>query len=266
MSDAQGQYMRLLSSAVENLAQAFHDQYVEKNAKLRSEAGLKTVIVRDSGGKCCDWCADLDGVYTYDDAPKDVFARHANCNCTVSCKISKGTWQDAWNKKEYSNYRESRLDRERELVEKANRKAYTKINISHIASMDGKIFEKIKYNLKKQGVEIIQDIEGDAYLKAMGAEAMTLSDGSAVIFQSDRVPSASAVYEEVIHVSQIRRDGPIIATDNKKSVIEYLQREIDANEKLLKNQKAYKLTDLDIKSVEENLSVYKKKLHKFNHV
>ncbi len=182
MSDAQGQYMRLLSSAVENLAQAFHDQYVEKNAKLRSEAGLKTVIVRDSGGKCCDWCADLDGIYTYDDAPKDVFARHANCNCTVSCKTSKGTWQDAWSKKEYDSFRESRIAREEEILYKDEISPYQRV--AKTAAQEGEI------------ITIPPFMEGSFD----DCHQLTISDEDRKTFQNihDKVSKTGCEYGEII--------------------------------------------------------------------
>ena len=55
----------------------------KENAEFRDEAGLKTYLVRQTNGKCCDWCASLAGRYLYEDAPEDVFAKHDNCTCTV---------------------------------------------------------------------------------------------------------------------------------------------------------------------------------------
>ena len=118
----------------------------------------------------------------------------------------------------------------------------------------------MKLGLEKQGIKVIQDADGDAYLKAMDAEAMTLSDGSAVIFQSGRIPSASAAFEEIIHTTQIRKNGMVQSIGNKEGTLEYLNREIQANEKLLKYAKAYKLTQQDIESVQENLETYYKML------
>lgn len=135
-------------------------------------------------------------------------------------------------------------------------KSYTKIKVDDIPSMDETKFNKIKSGLEKNGIAVIQDADGDAYLKHMNAEAMTLSDGSAVIFQSGRVPSASAVFEEMIHTSQIKKNGMIESTGDIKAYVEYLNREIEANEKLLKYKKAYGLTKEDIESVEENLAKY----------
>ena len=141
-----------------------------------------------------------------------------------------------------------------------NLKPFTKVKVEDIPSMDEHRFNIMKRNLERKGVAVIQDAEGDAYLKYMGAEAMTLSDGSAVIFQSGRVPSASAAFEEIIHSTQIKLKGMVESTGDERGNIEYLNREIEANEKLLKYKKAYRLTDKDIESVEENLEMYYKKL------
>lgn len=139
-------------------------------------------------------------------------------------------------------------------------KPFTKVKLEDIPPMQEAKYSTIKSNLAKKGVAVIQDTDGDAFLKAMGAEAMTLSDGSAVIFQSTRVPSASAVFEELIHVTQIREKGVIESTGNTQAAIEYLNREIEANEKLLRNKKAYDLTDKDIESIHENLEMYYEKM------
>ncbi len=147
-----------------------------------------------------------------------------------------------------------------DIMKSGQTKAFTKVKVEDIPPMDEKKFNTIKGNLEKQGVAVIQDADGDDYLRYMGAEAMTLSDGSAVIFQSGRTPSASATYEEVIHIAQIRKKGVIESSGDIQGTIEYLNREIEANEKLIRNQKAYKLTNKDVESVQENLDAYYKKL------
>lgn len=78
-----GTIKRRLDSPVRNVTESFYDDFVEENAKFRDEAGLKTYIVRQTNGKCCNWCASLAGRYLYEDAPEEVFAKHDNCTCTV---------------------------------------------------------------------------------------------------------------------------------------------------------------------------------------
>lgn len=140
--------------------------------------------------------------------------------------------------------------------------AYTKVKVEDIPPMNETTFNIASTNLKKKGIAIIRDSDGDAYLKGMNAEAMTLSDGSAIIFQSGRIPSASAFFEEVIHTTQIRNKGMLNSIGDNKSTLEYLSREIEANEKLLKHKEAYKLTEKDIESVEEKLNMYYKQLER----
>lgn len=167
-------------------------------------------------------------------------------------KFGKAAWQDSITAKPLANSGGSSKIK----LGTGQRKAFTKIKVEDIPPMDAKQFEKIKQGLEKQGIEVIQDADGDDYLKAMHAEAMTLSDGSAVIFQSGRIPSASAAFEEIIHTAQIRIDGMVQSTGDKEGTLGYLNREIQANEKLLRYKKAYKLTPKDIESVKNNLEFY----------
>lgn len=141
-------------------------------------------------------------------------------------------------------------------LKNSSKKPYTKIKVDDIPPMDEKRFKKMSSGLEKNGVAVIQDEEGDRYLTAMVAEAMTLSDGSAVIFQSGRTPSASAVFEEVIHTTQIRKRGTIDSYGDDESKAEQLYREIEAGEKMLKHQNAYGLTKEDVESIKENLDFY----------
>lgn len=92
---------RRARSAVENVANSFHDDYVRKNAEFRSKAGIKCHIVRETNGKCCAWCSALAGRYVYGDEPDDIFRRHDNCTCTVTFEngherqnvLTKEKWQ-----------------------------------------------------------------------------------------------------------------------------------------------------------------------------
>ena len=93
--------VRRMTSTVENITQSFSDDYVETNAKFRSEAGLECYIIRISHntmGSCCKWCDSLEGKYLYpDDVPKDVYRRHDNCTCTVTYTNGRKA-QDVWSK------------------------------------------------------------------------------------------------------------------------------------------------------------------------
>ena len=109
-------FQRLLKASTANLAQSFYDSFVEKNANLRSKAGVKTSIIRRQIGKCCKWCSDLAGTYENGSQPKDIYKRHENCRCLVTFKSEKGTYTDDWNKKEFKTQKDARLAREKELT------------------------------------------------------------------------------------------------------------------------------------------------------
>ena len=120
MSDGTGKYRRLLDEAIENLSQYFFDSYGHDNAEFRTRSGLSMIVIREELGDCCSWCANLAGTYDYADAPKEVWQRHANCRCMVITRTEKGTFQDAWSRKEYQSEREARIAREEELSKEYN--------------------------------------------------------------------------------------------------------------------------------------------------
>lgn len=91
---------RRARSAVENVANSFHDDYVRENAKFRSKAGIKCYIVRETDGSCCKWCTSLAGRYVYGEEPAEVYHRHDNCTCTTTFENGRER-QDVWSKKKW---------------------------------------------------------------------------------------------------------------------------------------------------------------------
>lgn len=116
MSKAYNQFIRLLTSSMSNLSQSFYDAYVEKNTTLRARAGVKCFVIRRQVGKCCKWCASLAGIYEKGKEPADVYKRHRNCKCLVTFKTEKGTYSDAWSKREFETQRAARIAREEEII------------------------------------------------------------------------------------------------------------------------------------------------------
>lgn len=110
-------YENLLESGSGNVVQSFFDNYLKSNADFRNSAGFRMTVIRESVGVCCAWCQDLVGVYDYDNRPADVYARHKNCNCVVMTKTERGTYQDAWSKKEFDSYRDARIERAEKIIE-----------------------------------------------------------------------------------------------------------------------------------------------------
>ena len=72
-----------LGEPVVTHARTVVDDTVKKNAEFQGRAGVKATVIRNGTSKCCEWCSDLAGDYTYPNVPREVFQRHDNCKCTV---------------------------------------------------------------------------------------------------------------------------------------------------------------------------------------
>lgn len=99
-----------------NNLEAFVDDFIKENAKVRSNVGLKTTITRIAAPGCCDWCDALAGTYEYGSEPQDVYRRHQFCRCTVTFQ-SKKTSQDVWSKKIWQSSEEE-IERRKESGKK----------------------------------------------------------------------------------------------------------------------------------------------------
>lgn len=94
--------IRWLQEPIVNNSEAFADDFMRSNASFRSKAGLKATITRIADPKCCDWCAALEGTYEYGKEPKEVYARHEYCRCTVTYQSEK-TSQNVWTKRTWQS-------------------------------------------------------------------------------------------------------------------------------------------------------------------
>lgn len=110
-------YENLLEDGSGNIVQSFFDNFLKGNAEFRSKAGFRMTVIREGVGVCCAWCQDLVGTYDYDSRPADIYARHKNCTCIVTTRTERGTYQDAWSRKEYATQREARIARAEEIAD-----------------------------------------------------------------------------------------------------------------------------------------------------
>lgn len=94
-----------LEEPIVNNTEAFHDDYIKKNAEFRESVGLKAVIIRDASSGCCDWCADLEGTWDYASAPKEIFQRHEFCRCDVTYQTERKS-QNVWSKRSWESSQE----------------------------------------------------------------------------------------------------------------------------------------------------------------
>ena len=100
--------------------------------------------------------------------------------------------------------------------------------------MDKTKFEKMKKSFENCGGAIDSSLEIDRHLNFLDADAATLN-ATTIIIRHNIIPSASAIFEELIHTAQYRTGR---ATGDN-----WVDMEIEAKEKLIRYQKQYGIAD-----------------------
>lgn len=123
-SDQYDQVEDRLKAGLINLSQAAHTETVRRNAEMNSKMGFKPKIIRTAAKGCCKWCTNLAGTYDYTpDMDRDVFRKHANCECTVEyIPDQSGRVQDVWSK-EWKDSNPKGRELEKEIDKAAEAKA-----------------------------------------------------------------------------------------------------------------------------------------------
>ncbi len=125
---------------------------------------------------------------------------------------------------------------------------------NYVEPMPKKQFRAIKKAFQQQGGVIQQNDEIDAYLEKKHAEGITYNAETILLRQN---PGRASVFEELIHTAQYR------SGKNDGSAKSCLLNEIEAQQKLIKHAKAYKLTELEIKQTENALKRYQEDLEAY---
>ncbi|MEZ3454453.1 MAG: phage minor capsid protein [Oscillospiraceae bacterium] len=125
---------------------------------------------------------------------------------------------------------------------------------NYVEPMPKKQFRAIKKAFQQHGGVIQQSDEVDAYLEKKHAEGITYNAETILLKQN---PGRASVFEELIHTSQYRNGK------NDGSAKSCLLNEIEAQQKLIKHAKAYKLTDAEIKQTENALKRYQEDLEAY---
>ena len=118
--------------------------------------------------------------------------------------------------------------------------------------MNKSVVNRVKEAFAKKGVIVDQSEELDKYLISQGKEAITFSNETIIMHTK---VSASGFYEELIHYGQIK-SGQTVEGDKENQLI----MEIEAQKRLIKYQKSYKITDYEVEILQNNLNDYNKKL------
>lgn len=149
---------------------------------------MSPVIERYAVGKTCEWCANLAGIYQYpDEVPKEVYQRHANCNCIVIYKLDKHAkdFQDVWSKQWNDQDTERRIEYIREKSQSVQRNPEENIlQIKLNTIFNGK--DKLP-SYSSLGIEIPEEVSG--YLKKL--ESVDYIEGEKCSFPISILPIMS---------------------------------------------------------------------------
>ena len=113
---------------------------------------------------------------------------------------------------------------------------------------------RVKKALARKGVVLEQSKEWDDYLISTGREAVTYTDGTMIMHTK---VSSSGFFEELIHYGQVINKRAIFGDAENM-----LLMEIEAQERLMANQRAYKITSFEMEILTKNLQWYKIQLEK----
>ena len=100
--------------------------------------------------------------------------------------------------------------------------------------MDKDMFIKGRKEFEAKGGKMIQDENGDIYLNARDADAITL-DEHTIVFRSGSPPTLSEYHEELMHASQFERG--VVSTASM------IDREIEVKKELIRLQAEYGISD-----------------------
>lgn len=121
-----------LTGMLQNMSMKMCDDFVDKNASLASKAGLVAILIRETHGTPCEFCAELAGRYDYESRPSGVRSRHKGCNCTVEFKTERK--DSGIEKKKAKEAKEKRINYDQKKPEEN----YKKILGSHDVDDDVK--------------------------------------------------------------------------------------------------------------------------------
>ncbi len=122
-----------------NYSQGVNDESVKRNAEFLGNSGVKAYIIRTTTGKCCQWCTNIAGKYEYGQEPKDIYRRHANCDCVVEY-VTDGKRQNVHSKQ----WKDSEAVEERKSIEPLKPSAEDKEKLKSLGVENGGKIGKVK--------------------------------------------------------------------------------------------------------------------------
>lgn len=227
-------------------------------------------IIGTLDGETCELCGSLDGkIYDMSDYAVGSTAPpfHPWCRCCTApyfedmegeraARDKAGKYYtvpadmtfEEWKKKSQNVFTNTESS---DIIKLENVAMHRKSTKNKIEPMPAKQFHRIEKRFKKLGGVFQYGDQTEEYLKSKNAEAITYNENT-VLFK--KKPGRASVFEELIHTHQYKTGK------NDGSYLARLNCEIEAQKKLLIHQKAYKLTDAEIKQTQKALDAYESEL------
>ena len=209
----------LLNEPVKSFSKNVVDQTLEKNVEFQGKSGLSPKIRRTANGETCEWCQAVAGTYEYPNVPKDVYRRHANCDCVVEY-IDGGKYQDVWTKKISSKSQLENIEARKLIGLGENEQSYkpviinrddkkqlqrdVSINLSKLENLDYDIYVSDKTTLKPREQQVIVQSIRES-LKYIDTSANNDMPMFAIISDSEMASNALAAYNYVENCIFLRR-------------------------------------------------------------
>ena len=144
----------ILGEPVINLSESVVDRYVETNAKFQAKAGIQSIVKREMHGETCEWCRKRAGsfIINEDDLPDGFWARHENCDCTITYRGDKMKRSGkAFINKKYEEQKYKRKIKSLDEAKLSETISKTHLSIRTSAGFEKTIKEDIGYiSLKKK--------------------------------------------------------------------------------------------------------------------
>lgn len=248
--------------------------YIEAMHWQLSDSHDERQVIPFGPDECDEYAQHDEGLGMGNWKPEQIPLPHPQCLCIQYGVVTQsleeigdeiGRWiagepnvrLDSWNALYGRNY-DLQNAGNRGIIkaeEMSGERMQRKSQAGKIEPMPKKQLQRIVKNFKAHGGIIQFDDETDQYLADKHAEAITYDEKTILIKQH---PGRASVFEELIHTAQFRNG------ENDGSYESRLKCEIAAQEKLLRNARAYELTDAEIIQTRKALEAYQKELNDYH--
>lgn len=137
--------LKRIRDYTENFSMSIVDDAIKANAEFQSDNGFKAIITRIASPDACEWCANLAGVYNYDEVKEThnpVFMRHRNCTCEVLYTCERDKHLNVHDKR--TEYNSEQVDRMIEYSKKTNAAFYSKSDVQKRKDLAAELEKRIK--------------------------------------------------------------------------------------------------------------------------